>query len=204
MKVVLTHYGEHDIEWATAFSDDITVYDRTDGSRLPDTVHRIPRENFGDADFDRLSYLVDNYFDLPDIFLLSKSNLFKFITPEEWDKVKDNKDFIPLLTQNHKTYSDKLGQVCFYQDGMYYERNDSWYLNELPCKYATYGDFAREFHLPNPSYLPFAPGGNYILTKERVHRYGVDFYDRMRSILPYCERPGEAQCIERSLYTLWK
>ena len=34
----------------------------------------------------------------------------------------------PLLTQNHRVYDDQQGTVCYYKDGMYYERNDYFYL----------------------------------------------------------------------------
>lgn len=200
MKYVLTHY-QGDWEWILDYTDDYLIYNRSE-EEIPGSI---PRDNMGDADFDRLSYIVDNYYDLPDVFLLSKSNLFKYITKEEFEKVKDNEIFTPLLTQNHKVYSDERGQVCYYQDGMYFERNDSWYLAAHPAMhYRSYGEFAKDFHLPNPAYLPFAPGGNYILTRETVHKYAVDFYDDLRNLLPYCERPGEAQLIERSLYTIWR
>lgn len=202
MKVIATHYGTHDISWIPEYSKgDYLIYDRSDCG-LP---NRIERENMGDADYDRLTYIVDNYDNLPDVFLLTKSNLFKYITPEEWETVKDNTDFTPLLTQHHKTYSDDRGVVCYYSGGIYHERNDSWYLNVAPAKYfQSYAEFAKSFRLPNPEYLPFAPGGNYILTRERVQRYGKDMYKELANILPYCQRPGEAQMVERSLYTLWK
>lgn len=200
MLYVLTHYGDHDISWATDNPDGLVLYDRS-GTGLPNAI---PRENVGDADYDRLSYLVDHYYELPDVFLLSKSNLFKFITPEEFEEVKNNTDFTPLLTKNHKVYSDDKGPVCYYEGDIYCERNDSWYLNSVPSKYfQNYGEFAATFRLPNPPYLKFAPGGNYIVTRERVHRYARDFYDELRAILPYCQRPGEAHFIERTYYTLW-
>lgn len=199
MKYILTHYSG-DWTWAQEYTDDILIYNRTE----EDIPSSIKRENVGDADYDRLTYLVDEYDNLPDVFLLSKSNLFKYMPKEEFDLVKDNTDFTPLLTKNHKTYSDDRGVVCKYQGEIYMERNDSWYLNSVPAMYFhSYAEFAKEFQLPNPPFLAFAPGGNYILTRDRVHRYSRDYYDKMRSILPYCQRPGEAQFIERSLYTLW-
>jgi hypothetical protein len=133
--------------------------------------------------------------------LLSKSNLFKYITKEEFEEVKDNTTFIPLLTKNHKTYEP----VCRYAGNIYEEINNSWYLGSVPAKYfRSYAEFAHAFHLPNPPYLQFAPGGNYILTREAVHKYSRDFYDELRSILPYCQRPGEAHMIERSYYNIWR
>lgn len=199
MKYVLSHYLG-DLDWVREYTDDYVVYDRS-GSGVPGAI---PTDNLGDADYDRLSYLVDNYFDLPDVFLLAKSNLFKYISKEEFDLVKDNQEFTPLLTKNHKVYGDQYGPICWYEGDIYCERNNSWYLGSVPAKYfRNYGEFAKAFHLPNPPYLKFAPGGNYILTRDRVHRYGVDFYDELRSTLPYSRTPGEAHMIERTYHYLW-
>lgn len=199
MKYILTHYSG-DWEWVKDYTDDFLIYNRSD----EDIPNSIKRENVGDCDYDKLTYIVDNYYDLPDVFLLSKSNLFKFITPEEFDEVKDNKDFTPLLTKNHKVYEP----ICRYEDTpygkIYAELNNSWYLNSVPSQYfKDYHEFAKTFFLPDPEYLQFAPGGSYILTRERVHRYGVDFYEGLRAILPYCRQPGEAHFIERSYYNIW-
>lgn len=197
MTIIATHYGEHDISWISSLTDDYLIYDRSECG-LP---KRIPRDNMGDADFDRLTYIIDNYYSLPDVFLLTKSNLFKYITPEEFDKVKDNQHFTPLLTKNHKVYEP----ICRYNGDIYEEINNSWYLASVPSKYfQSYAEFAKAFHLPNPDYLQFAPGGNYILTKETVHKWPREFYEELASTLPYCQSPGEAHMIERTYYTLWK
>lgn len=197
MFVFATHYGEHDISWIPDFAgENYVIYDRSDCG----LKNRVSRENVGDADYDKLTWLVDTYFELPEVFLWTKSNLFKFITPEEFDGLKETTEFTPLLTQHHKTYEP----ICRYNGSIYEEINNSWYLSSVPSRYfKDYGEFAASFGLPNPLYLRFAPGGNYILTRDRIHRYGVDFYDRLRSILPYCQRPGEAHFLERTYYTLW-
>lgn len=195
MKYVLTHYTG-DIEWAREYTDDLHIYNRS-GTDIPDSIIT---PNLGDADYDRLGYLVDHYHDLPDVFLLAKSNLFKYISKEEFDLVKDAEVFTPLLTKNHKVYEP----ICRYNGDIYEEINNSWYLQSVPAKYfQNYGEFAKAFNLPSPDYLKFAPGGNYILTKERVHRYAKDFYEELRSILPYCQSPGEAHFVERTYYHLW-
>lgn len=206
MKAVLVNYN-FTPTWLLTSGLDYIIADRSDSKEwLKDFPQERIRytENRGNVDFDKLSYLVEHYADLPDVFLWGKTNLFKYIMEEEYAKVKDNQDFTPLLTQNHKTYSDKYGVVCFYRDGMYYERNDSWYFNVMSRQYKNYPEFAKDFQLPSPAYIPFAPGGNYILTRERVHRYDMEFYDRLRSILPYCQEPAEAHACERTYYTLWQ
>ena len=204
-KVLVNYNFTPDKEW---IGDDYLIHDRSDDGidHLTefDPAKIIKTDNMGQVDYDKLNYLINNYDNLPEVFLWGKTNLFKYITPEEYEKVKDNQFFTPLLTQNHNTYSDNNGVVCDYSGGMYRERNDSWYLNSLPAKYfGNYAEFAHAFQLPNPPYIPFAPGGNYILTKERVHRYSVDYYKKMAGILPYAREPGEAQMTERSYYILW-
>lgn len=208
MKYILVNYN-FDPSWVLKETEDYLIYDRSDDPKYKaivtetfDTDKVIHTENIGNVDYDRLSYIIDNYFNLPDIFLLAKSNLFKFITKEEWDKIKRNKDFTPILTQTHKTYMP----VCFYDgNGMYNEVNNSWYLGGVPSRYfRDYNHFARSYALPTPEYLTFAPGGNYIVTKDRIHRYGRDFYIELRDLLGYCQLPGEAHFIERTYYQLWK
>ncbi len=187
---------------------DYLIYDRSDSKDYLkdfDQSRIIYTDNFGQVDFDKLRYLVDNYDNLPDVFLWGKTNLFKYVDEAEYEKTANNKVFTPLLKQDHKVYSDQIGPVCYYQDGMYYERNNSWYASQFQYKYCkTYPEFASMFHLECPYYIPFAPGGNYILTKEVVHRYSRDFYANMASVLPYCQLPVEAQFAERSYFNIWK
>ncbi len=208
MKSILVNYNftptwllESDLDWH--------IYDRSESKEwLKDfPQERITyTENVGNVDFDKLCYLVDMYDDLPEVFLWGKTNLFpRFISEEEYNKVKDSKEFTPLLTQGHKTYSDNLGPVCHYSGGLYLERNNNWYASQFPSRYfETFGDFAQEFNIENPSYIPFAPGGNYLLTRERVHRYSRDYYEKMASLLPYATLPLEAQFCERAYYLMWK
>lgn len=205
-KAILVNYN-FTPSWLLESDYDYLIYDRSDSNEyLKDFPQEriIKTSNFGNVDYDKLTYLYENYDTLPDVFLWGKTNLFKYITPEEFEQVKNNQTFTPLLTQNHKNYSDEYGVVCYYQDGIYYERNNSWYTTQLPARIKTYGEFASLFHLPNPAYLPFAPGGNYILTKETVQKYGRDIYDKMRSLLPYTQNPAEAHYCERSYYNLWR
>lgn len=204
-KILINYNFTPDPAW---IGDDYLIYDRSDDDvdHLKDfDPKKIKRtSNVGQVDFDKLNYLVDNYDNLPEVFLWGKTNLFKYITKEEYDLVKNNTTFTPLLTQGHKIYSDNNGVVCYYAGGIYYERNSSWYLNTFPSKYfSNYVEFAQAFQLPNQPYLGFAPGGNYILTRETVHKYSRDYYAKMAAILPYAREPGEAQMCERSYFNLW-
>lgn len=207
MKKILVNYNfTPDPIW---IGDDYLIYDRSDDNidhlKDFDQSKIIKTNNKGQVDFDKLSYIIDNYDNLPDVFLWGKTNLFKYITPEEYELVKDNQTFTSLLTKGHKTYSDNNGVVNYYAQDIYWERSNSWFFSQFPSKYVSnFSEWSKEFMLPDHTFIPFCPGGNYILTKDVVHKYGVDFYKKMASTLPYCREPVEAQCAERSYYLMWK
>lgn len=209
MKYILSNY-KYTPDWLPSYTDDYLIFDQSeDKSFLKDFPQDkiVYHPHGGNADYDKLTYLVDNYDTLPDVFVWGKTNLWKYISKEEFDKVKDNTTFTPLLTMNHRIYPDRLGPVNYYSQGLYWERADiaQAAFNQFASRYfETFAEFSSEFSIENPSYIPFAPGGNYILTKERVHRYSRDFYEKMASLLPYCYEPAEAQMAERSYYLLWK
>ncbi len=206
-KILVNYNFTPEKEW---IGEDYLIYDRSDDGidhlKDFDQSKIIKTNNMGNVDYDKLNYLADNYETLPDVFLWGKTNLFKYVSREEYEKVKDNQTFTPLLTQGHKTYEDMNGVVCFYSGGMYYERNPMLF-TAIPysAKYFnTYGEWARAFGFTDPYYLPFAPGGNYILTKEKVYMYSRDLYARMASFLPYEREPLEAHFAERTYFNLWK
>ena len=207
MKIIGVNYNTNP-DWILDETDDYLVYDRSDSpdfTRNLDPAKVIRTVNIGQVDWDKLSYLIDNYDNLPEVFLWIKTNLFKSISEPEFNLIKGNKFFTPLLTQFHEVYTDEVGWVNYYKDGMYHERNNSWYFGAYPSKYVNnFGEWAHEFGLESPSYLPFAPGGNYILTRETVHKYPRDYYAKMRDMLPYAREPVEAQCAERSYYLMWR
>ena len=88
------------MEWIKDYPDaEFVVYDR---SEVP-MAGAIKMPNIGSDLYDKFTYIIDNYDNLPDVAIYSKANIFKYITKKEFDLLKDNKTFTPLLTQTHKT-----------------------------------------------------------------------------------------------------
>lgn len=200
MKYVISRYG-HDLSWLDEYTSDYILYDRSEVKR-PESI---PMENIGSDIYDKFTYIIDNYDNLPDVAIYTKANIFKYITKEEFDQIKDNKVFTPILTMNHKTYSDEFGEVCYYKDGIYWERNNLWYLNAHPAKSMKIaGKLMDLLGIWDMKYVPFAPGSNYILPKENILKHPKRMYEKLRSYLNWTVYPGEAQIMERGLYTLWK
>ncbi len=196
MKYILSRYN-HDISWLKDYTDDYVIYDR---SEIP-VKEAIVMPNIGSDIYDKLTYIIDNYDNLPDIAIYTKANIFKYISKGEFDLIKDNKTFTPILTQNHPVREG----VSYYKDGMYYEINNSDYIKMHPTRHFNlFPDFAKAIGIDSPKYLPFAPGSNYIIPRENILKHSRDFYVKLRSYLMAEGYPGEAMFLERSLYLLWK
>jgi hypothetical protein len=168
---------------------------------IPKVVYDKKELNVGYNIYDYMDYIIRNYDNLPDIVIFTKGNMLeRHITPEEWDKIKDNETFTPILTQNHKVD----GVTAYYKDGLYYEKNDSWYLYSYERRYFdNYKDFATEFGLPNPPYLGFAPGACYIVPKENILKHDILYYEKLKSLVSWTQLCAEAHLIERSLVNIW-
>lgn len=200
MKYIISRY-EHDLSWLSAYTSDYILYDRSEIS----LQGAIKVRNVGSDLYDKFTFIIDNYDNLPDVAIYTKANIFKYVSKEEFDQIKDNRTFTPILTQNHKTYADDRGTVCFYKNGIYYERNEPWYIDAHPLeRLENYTDLQELLGTWNMRYVPFAPGSNYILPKENILKHSKEFYQRLRSYLEWNVYPGEAMVIERGLYTLWQ
>lgn len=188
----------NDLTWVPETFSDYVIYDQSDTSSLPNTVKR---PHGGSDIYDKFSWIIENYDYLPDTIIMIKGNLFKYITREEFDILKNRKSFTPLLTQTHKTYLP----ICFYSDGLYNEINNYWYLNAHSVKGISEFETLKDLlEMRNREYNTFAPGSNYILTRENILKHSKIFYQKLRSFLEWSIYPGEAQMIERNLYHLWQ
>lgn len=193
MQFVLSRYNHPD-DWRQDYPGDYIIYDRSDVPLKGSIV--VP--NIGSDIYDKFTYIVENYDNLPDVAIYSKFNIFKYITKEEFNDIKDNNTFTPILTMNHEEKPD----FSYYKDGIYWERNNLWYLNSHPPLHDPW-ELMKLLGIRDMEFVPFAPGSNYILTKEDIHKHSREFYDNLRLYLDWTVYPGEAMIIERSLFTLW-
>lgn len=196
MKYIVSRYN-HKLAWIQDYTDDVVLYDR---SEYP-LGGSIVVKNIGTDIYDKFTYIIDHYDNLPEVAVYTKANLFDYIKPREFEKICNNRVFTPILSQEHHTY----GEVCYYKDGMYHEINNHWYLNQYPCKSReTQKELIEMLGMKDRRYNAFAPGSNYILTRENITRHSKELYEKLRQYLDWAVYPGEAQIIERGLYLLWK
>lgn len=185
---IVSNY-KSDYSWVKKYTDYFAVYHKD-------------RVNVGYNISTMMSFIVDNYDKLPEVCVFVKDNLLeRHITLEEFEKVVNNTCFTPLLTQNHGVYEP----VSRYVDGIYQERNDSWYFHSYPYKYfSSYNEFAALMGLDKPEYLSFAPGGNYIVPKENILKRSKEFYAKLLEYCSWSQINAESHAIERALYTIWR
>ena len=203
MKYIISRYN-HDMAPILKYAkEDFVLYDRSE-EKIND-YRMIPVPNIGSDIFDKFTYIIDNYDNLPEIAVYTKANLFQYITQEEFEtalkKAEKEKVLVPLLTQNHKTYMP----ICFYSDdGMYNELNNRWYLAQHGCKHLGRPDELMSIlGMKDKEYLKFAPGSNYIVPRANILQYPKEFYITLRKFLDWDVYPGEAQIMERGLFYLW-
>lgn len=213
MKYVLSRY-EHHIAWLNDYTDDYVIYDR---SNTP-IKGAIVVPNMGSDISDKFRYIIDNYDNLPEVVCLIKANLFDYIRPKEFELIRDNKTFTPILSQWHKEVLCDSGMpepgkpFSFYKDRIYYELNWPSYLKNNPAKNQPI-PLSLDWYFAHPlvkllgidkmEYIPFAPGSNYILPKENILKHPKSFYEELKSYLDWAIYPGEAMIIERGLYNIW-
>jgi len=197
---VVSRWNNQDTNWVGQYASSMILYDRSDHP-VPGSVI-VP--NLGTDISDKLHFIITNYNNLPPVAVYTKANLWKYISQPEFDRVKNNQSFTPLLTMNHRTYKDDQGKdVCFYKDGIYWEINNMWYLNSHPIKYDP-KEIQALMGIDKMEYVPFAPGSNYILTAEDIRRHPVEFYIKLYNYLQWAVYPAEAQIIERGMFNIWR
>lgn len=127
MKFILSRYN-HDMTWMQDYDGEYFIYDR---SEVPmPGANKVP--NVGSDIYDKFTYIIDHYDDLPEVAIYSKANLFKYITKEEFDQIKDNTTFTPIFSKKHEEkmiYEMELGRQKLLQD--FREKNTELPLQEL-------------------------------------------------------------------------
>ena len=85
------------------------------------------------------------------------------------------------------------------------ERNNAWYLMSEPAEIIqTANELGEILGFNGREYVEFAPGSNYILTKENILKNPKELYQILSKYLEGKVYPAEAQIIERGLYYLFK
>jgi len=196
----------NDLSWVKNYPNPYIVYDRSDNDSYVEGLNYIKSPNVGYNIYDICTFIIDNYDKLPEYTTFCKGNVFpRHVGIETFEKFMNNKYFTPIF--DYKLHNPHMPICMFSSDGSYSEINNSWYMNEgKPFKYFTnYNEFLN-FIFVNPLipiYNTFAPGANYVVPKNMILKYNIEFYENLRIFVSHSSFSSESHIIERALYTIW-
>lgn len=198
----------NDLSWIKSRTDNYCIYERgnqTLNSYDLKSGNCLTSQNIGYNLYDYLTYIIDNYHNLPPCILFVKGNIFpRHISEAYFDKISNNEIFTPIIEPNRHSTSWPMNLIL--SDTSYLELNTSWYLNHYSVKYFnSFNDFLKFIYVDPvlPKYLNFAPGANYTVPRQNILRIPRIFYENLRYFISYTAFPGEAHILERALATIW-
>ena len=226
--ICISNYN-NDLDWLSEYPNPHLIYDKTWAGGILDNNNSVelppsnlkekyPKYNIINGNpngyniSDYMTFIIEHYDSLPDVTVFIKGNIIgRHISQEVFDKLINSKCFAPIEDwQFHDLNQPALqnGYAMISGDGGWMEKNDSWYLHhpKHPTKYfSSYNEFMKFCFVnpPEPNYVRFPPGGNFVVPKQYILKYDKVFYENLRTFTSHTRVPGEGQMIERTLYTIW-
>ena len=221
-KLVISNHNS-DLEWLSmtyeyGFSPEKTIiYDRSD--EVKDWSHlgeSIRSPNVGENIYDIMRFIVENYYNLPDVSIFVKGNLFQrpeekggenyYTTKERFRRALQAEYFLPI-ERFHDSTSFVVNGGGFIQPTWEAVSNREIYTKH----FSTFPEMLSKLFVnpPNFPYNRFAPGGNYVVPKANILKFTKFFYEKLQHYCSY-EPPdefqstsGESYLLERGLYMFW-
>lgn len=200
----------NDVSWIKNYTNwYYVVYDKS--NTLSEKEYNILNvDNVGYNIHDICHFIVENYDVLPELVAFLEGNPFDHCKKETFNKLIYNNYFTPIedYSDVEESYAHKKDK-----DGGYMERNNSWYIkSHVQTHGADTNRYIRNYNqfldlmFENPKYpewIRFSPGAQYIVPRENIEYYSIDFYKKLMSLVDYHRIPVEAHVIERALYYIF-
>jgi len=157
-------------------------------------------QNYGHNLVSYLDFIIENYYDLPPLVAFMKGNLIgRHVNLEYLGDCLDRGRFAFLWDDaNLKEQFDTMYRLS---PGKFLENNNSWYARNAPKRFFSninnFLDFFFEDYKVS-HFLLFAPGGCYLVERERILDNPISLYRALRDFVSYDYRPAEAFMLERT------
>lgn len=213
---VVSHYNE-DISWL--INQDVvgTLFVR---GKMPTECGNLKIDrvkNIGGNQYDIISFIYNNYDNLPDIMCFTQGYPFDHCEKATYFDKIGAKRFSSLETYGH--LRDRWGRRASLEiDRGFSERNTSWYIFDnndhlltngvsLTCSFNDFDSFMSALFVDYKSlpWIRFCPGSQYIVENYRCTNYSKDFWKRLLDFFPTWTTknrlfPTECFLIERALW----
>ena len=202
---VVSNYNTNPYE-LTKYCDDYLVFDQSDDVAVRHMLvaRNDPRilftENSGTSLINYLTFIIDNYEDLPRLIAFLKGNLIdRHIPQAKFERLISNGFYTYLWHEDHAV--EDRSTVLLPQANNYLERNNSWYVGKSQHRYFVSFDEFMGFFFSDYSrreFVNFCPGANFIVERDRVIQHPKSLYVGLRHTLEYSFFPSEAWMVERA------
>jgi hypothetical protein len=150
-----------------------------------------------------LSYIYNNYDNLPDILGIIQAYPFDHAKEEVFYNLINNNEFTSL---EYNGMVPNNGWENRTPEGYFLEINNSWYVSAhgKPCKYASLDDMIIKY-FPEYNHLDwirFSPGTEFLVPKENILYYSKDFWKELSEELTEYNMT-ESFMIERMMYYIF-
>ena len=213
-KLIITDYNvlptKIEESWIVDFTDNFLIYDR--GHRYQESEKIKHQKNVGANIYDIFDFITNNYENLPEIMIFCKGNVMpRHCGIRKFIEISNNTVFTPIENYIRETPSFYDGTYSYVDENdgyheCYMEVNNTVAGRHKSRTFFTYQSLLDEI-FENGShgyYLRFAPGGNYLITKNDALKYNKNFYETMRELVSWDVQPGEAYLLERMMFTLFE
>lgn len=153
-----------------------------------------------------LTYIIDNYKNLPDVVVFCKNNVFdRHVSFDVFESCISRNVFTPI--EDSSSWNSLGFPVSVISsDGGFLELNNNWFSRKFSCKhFNSFNDFFKFIFKTDlvPSYLRFAPGANYVVPRDNILLRSKNFYTNLRSFIEHSQYSVESHYVERSLFAIW-
>ena len=195
--------------WMDEYTDNYIVYDKA--HRFNETNKIVHKENLGSNIHEIFEFIYSHYDDLPEIMIFCKGNVFpRHCSEDKFKKIINNTEFTPIQNyiRNTPKYSPNIYSYVDDND-LYYEKpiEVNATVNRIhKSKYIfSYSQLLDEIFEDSyvGEYICFAPGANYIITKNDALKFNKNFYKTMLGFISWTTIPGESYLFERAMITIY-
>lgn len=232
-RLIVTNHSNNDLEWLKDLDeygftpDNILIYERS-GTGIDQYKHLgkvVESPNVGSNIYDYGRYIVENYEDLADINILIKGNITQrtYTNRERFLYALTANWFVPIdndpIGSGIPNFYESWGEKFYINDFSYTEKiivgqdiKESSYYNEVvrrpeKCysRFKNIEEFLKDIFVINkiPDYLSFCPGANFVVPKNNITKYSINFYKKMMYYTDYYKNPIESHFYERVLPMAW-
>ena len=231
--MILISYYEGNLDWIKSLKkNNIIIYNKSKKKQLNLNIKNIKvinKKNFGGNQCDLIHFIINNYKSLPDKICNLQDDPFdhigtnkllnfiekKFSSIESFDKKYHNKWTKGPISMLKNSFSFKINNDI---DHGYSELNSSWYIDSrnkivqeqlgyITCEIQSFNEFMNHLFYDYESlkYIRFTPGSQFVLSKEKIQNYSLNFWKKLYNFFPRESINGgtEAHIVERAMYLIF-